>query len=419
MAAALLVACSGDPTDDGDGPTDGGVPRSDADKDGFDAIEAGGTDCNDDNAAIHPTAPEFCDGVDSDCNGVLDDDDAEDALILYEDADEDGYGDNTTRARSCAPIDGTVANGNDCNDLDEAIHPQAAELCNEGQDDDCNPATLETAMVGALGFASLQDAVNVVADGGEVTLCDGVVHARQVQITRAVTSTSASGTRAGTTLDAGSGNGPIFLVGEDGELTLRALTVAHATQGAVDALSVPGGAVIVEDCLFDANAAPGTGGAIAGTTVTISDSDFTSNSATIGGALFVTTPGAVTITDSTVTSNTASRDGGAIATATQTTLDGVELRSNSATDGGALHVTGAQVQILGGIVEENTATAGGGVELAFNAAIQVSDADFGVGASDNLPDDIFLDGPDDESFATFGDRASFTCSSGTTCVPTP
>src|SRR5690349_4920884 len=151
MAAALLAGCGGDATDDG-GPTDGGgTPRSDSDKDGFDSIEAGGTDCNDNDASIHPTAEEHCDGVDSDCNGILDDDDAVDALILFEDADEDGYGDAATKVHSCAPIEGTVGNGNDCNDDDGAIHPGAAELCNEGQDDDCDPSSHETAMIGELG----------------------------------------------------------------------------------------------------------------------------------------------------------------------------------------------------------------------------------------------------------------------------
>lgn len=46
-------------------------PDWDADEDGYGDIGLGGTDCDDDNAAIHPGAPEApCDGVDSNCDGV-------------------------------------------------------------------------------------------------------------------------------------------------------------------------------------------------------------------------------------------------------------------------------------------------------------------------------------------------------------
>lgn len=47
-------------------------PAPDADGDGFLSIEMGGEDCDDQDAEIWPGADEWCDGVDSDCDGQID-----------------------------------------------------------------------------------------------------------------------------------------------------------------------------------------------------------------------------------------------------------------------------------------------------------------------------------------------------------
>jgi hypothetical protein len=44
----------------------------DQDGDGFDALEQGGTDCDDHRASVHPGAPEGCDGLDNDCDADID-----------------------------------------------------------------------------------------------------------------------------------------------------------------------------------------------------------------------------------------------------------------------------------------------------------------------------------------------------------
>ncbi len=99
-----------------------------------------GDDCNDLDAAIHPTAAETCgDGIDSDCN-----DDTE-TFTLYIDADGDGYGSTSGTAFSCdesSTQSGYLDTSNDCNDSDATVNPVAVETCGDSIDQDCTGADL-------------------------------------------------------------------------------------------------------------------------------------------------------------------------------------------------------------------------------------------------------------------------------------
>ena len=96
----------------------------------------GGTDCDDSDPTINPDADEYCDGVDQDCNDLIDDD-AVDAVPWYADFDADGYGSGDPVGWACDAISGTVATNDDCDDDDETIHPDADEYC-DGVDQDCD-----------------------------------------------------------------------------------------------------------------------------------------------------------------------------------------------------------------------------------------------------------------------------------------
>ena len=133
----VCVAVSGcfptvDPAFKGDtgAGEDGGL---DADGDGFAAAE----DCDDSNAAVHPGAPEICDGLDNDCNGETDPDTAEGAVAWYIDADGDGYGDPIQTGVACEPPEGAVGNAEDCDDRSVAVYPGAPEIC-DAVDNDCD-----------------------------------------------------------------------------------------------------------------------------------------------------------------------------------------------------------------------------------------------------------------------------------------
>lgn len=95
---------------------------------------ANANDCDDSNSAIYPGAPEVCNLVDDDCDGVPDDGVQ---TSFYGDADGDGFGDAGTSILACMAPAGFVANDSDCNDGDAEVYPGALEICNNS-DDDCD-----------------------------------------------------------------------------------------------------------------------------------------------------------------------------------------------------------------------------------------------------------------------------------------
>jgi hypothetical protein len=148
----------------------------DADGDGFEAVAAGGDDCDDLDPTVNPGVVEgqqdatdcaTCNGRDDDCDGSVDegclDSDGDGTLdCLSQDSDGDGVVDGKDncplvpnagqedldhdgQGNACDPDqdgDGTPADAGDCDDLDAAVGPGAAEACN-GKDDDCDGATDE------------------------------------------------------------------------------------------------------------------------------------------------------------------------------------------------------------------------------------------------------------------------------------
>ncbi len=123
----------------------------DADGDGFESDRLGGTDCDDDDPGINPSAVEICDDADNDedCNGLADDDDPDvsDPAVLYVDGDGDGYG--ATEVLTCE-ADSAVADGGDCDDADPLVNPGANEVCDDGVDNNCDGAATGCRLEGEL-----------------------------------------------------------------------------------------------------------------------------------------------------------------------------------------------------------------------------------------------------------------------------
>ncbi len=97
-----------------------------------------GEDCDDADPAVNPAAGERCDGLDEDCDGLVDEDPT-DGLEAWFDHDGDGYGSPALTLWVCALEDGLVDNDGDCQDGDPDTHPGGQEVCDEADDDeDCD-----------------------------------------------------------------------------------------------------------------------------------------------------------------------------------------------------------------------------------------------------------------------------------------
>jgi hypothetical protein len=105
---------------------------------------ADSTDCDDDDIGIAPNRGEGCDGVDNDCDSLIDDEDpsVEILNLWYPDLDGDGFGDSSAPLAICDPPPGYLLEAGDCDDGDELVNPGALEVCN-GIDDDCDAGTAD------------------------------------------------------------------------------------------------------------------------------------------------------------------------------------------------------------------------------------------------------------------------------------
>ncbi|MFN0276249.1 MAG: MopE-related protein [Chitinophagales bacterium] len=150
---STIVETCNNTDDDCDGLTDNGLLflnyYFDADSDGYGSITevatiacnsipgyvANNTDCNDENASIHPSSVEICNDLDDDCNGEIDNELA--FNTYYADTDNDGFGNQASSIYTCTIPAGYVIDQSDCDNNAAYVNPSVSEVCN-GIDDDCN-----------------------------------------------------------------------------------------------------------------------------------------------------------------------------------------------------------------------------------------------------------------------------------------
>lgn len=133
-----------------------------------------GGDCDDDRPQVSPTAVESCNTLDDDCDGLADE---EVTTRYYVDADGDEHGDPLSYEDACFRPEGSVLVGDDCDDTDALIYPDAPRICNDGIDNACDGAPAEwlscsaasaSATVTYLGGAAFEYAGSAVSDVGDI-----------------------------------------------------------------------------------------------------------------------------------------------------------------------------------------------------------------------------------------------------------
>lgn len=157
---------------DGDGYGGGGVVEACDQPAGYAATA---DDCDDANEAINPGADELCNGMDDDCDGLIDGS-AIDAATWYLDADGDGYGDDASALSSCRAPAGYVSANGDCDDGDTAYHPGASESdCSDPNDYNCDGSSAYSDIDGD-GFVACEDCddSDSAVNSSALEVCDGV-----------------------------------------------------------------------------------------------------------------------------------------------------------------------------------------------------------------------------------------------------
>lgn len=377
-------------------------------------------DCQDSDATIYPDAEELCDGLDNDCNDIIDD--GLGSSTWYADTDGDGYGDPDAPATACEQPEGYVGNTLDCNDGDvgEPVHvSNTGPIPGDGIEgwdtsDTWGPwDTTDTASgpVGSRGnpYGTVQEGINNSEDcvyvytgsypenvdfNGKDILVLGLNGADDTSIV-------GTGTGPTVTFDGGESSGAqltgFTITGGGGSVTETTSTEACGSGNTCTATATTysGGCVYVEGSaptlswlVISACRLPeysmssddagnttlvysmGGGAYVQNGEPSFTEVVFRKNAADAGGALYVGSGSNVTVLQSLFDANVASSGGGATTSDSSTTFTNVIFANNVASGTGS-NTGGAAVDVSGGVFTSNFVT---GVGNQGTSSIYLSDS---------------------------------------------
>jgi parallel beta-helix repeat protein len=316
-------------------------------------------DCDDADGDAFPGNTETCDGVDQDCDGVVDDD-AAGAPQWYADDDGDGFGDPDDSQTACDQPWGYIARADDCDDADSGIHPGVTETC-DGVDEDCDGSADEGFDdTDADGTADCVDDCPVYADP-TVSSGDGSSTSPYASIAEAIS--LRGGFCDEILLNPGTYYETVDYGGED--LDIRSVSGASSTilDGSTE------GGPVVSFVSGESSAAVLEGVTITGGTGSSESKPGTSTTSTYGGGLYVYDADP-TITDCVLEDNSAGHGGGAYLRKYSGTFDGNTVQDNTASAtwaGAGLYVYDSDGTISGNTFDGNEATSSGGLGGALYA----------------------------------------------------
>ncbi|WP_242135110.1 MopE-related protein, partial [Aestuariivivens marinum] len=126
------------------------------------------------------------------CNGQIDEGVK---TTYYADTDGDGYGDPASTTQACSAPADYVSDKTDCDDTDANVNPGETEILDNGKDDDCNPATLDSSADvddDGDGFTENEgdcDDTNPDINPNAIEICDGIDNDCDGQTDEGVTTT--------------------------------------------------------------------------------------------------------------------------------------------------------------------------------------------------------------------------------------
>ncbi|NUN14875.1 MAG: hypothetical protein HUU55_14700, partial [Myxococcales bacterium] len=113
---------------------------------------------------------EVCDGVDNDCDGVVDQSQALGCIQVVPDNDGDGFGAGSPSCYCEVPKENFSVIAGDCDDQNKSRYPGATEVCN-GQDDNCSGTIDETGSIGCVPYFADADGDGYGVSNSSICIC--------------------------------------------------------------------------------------------------------------------------------------------------------------------------------------------------------------------------------------------------------